>query len=100
MNEPQAGDRPLRTSGAHLVLSSGRTLIASSDGASVVAVNESAAALFELCDGVTTVEEMAAAVCDASSIPLEQARRDVGHTLGELGRAGLIIIDRDGRADG
>jgi len=59
----------------------------------VVSVNTSAAALFELCDGATTVGEMVTAVCDASSIPLVQAEGDVLRTLDELEKSGLIIFE-------
>jgi hypothetical protein len=53
-------------------------------------LNESALALWELCDGETTLEDMSAAICEASAIPPDQADEDVRQTLEKLDSAGLL----------
>ena len=53
-------------------------------------VNESARAIWELCDGETTPEEMASAISELTSVGLEQARSDVEATLDRLLTLGLI----------
>lgn len=53
-------------------------------------LNATAFAIWELCDGETDVEEMAAAVSDATGLPADVARSEVSAALELLGRAGLI----------
>jgi len=59
----------------------------------MLALNESAAALWELCDGSTTIDEMVVAICEVSSVPADRARDDVERTLVEFQRAGLLAFD-------
>jgi hypothetical protein len=47
-------------------------------------VNESARAIWELCDGATTPEEMASAIAELTSVGMDQARGDVEATLDRL----------------
>lgn len=61
------------------------------DDARSLAVNESALALWELCDGETDAEEMIDAVTEASAgVEREQASRDVRTTLERLAAADAI----------
>lgn len=46
--------------------------------------NDTAAALWELCDGRTTVDEMVAAIAELSSLPEAEVRDDVTRALSEL----------------
>ena len=85
--------RPRRRPDAQLLLKTGRIVISddSGDGAVVATLNESAAAVWELCDGTTTVGEIVSAICDLSSIAPSRARRDVERTLAALEEAGLML---------
>src|SRR3954468_24255577 len=56
----------------------------------VCELNETAAALLELCDGRTAPVEMAAAVAELCAVTPEQAAHDVDRTLRELADAGLV----------
>lgn len=82
--------RPRRVPGTFLEHEGARLRISGPEKEAVVVVNESAAAVFELCDGETTIDEMVTAICDASSTPPARARDDVEKTLVELERAGLV----------
>jgi len=58
--------------------------------ANPVAMNPTAAALWELCDGQTTVDEMVIAVCRLFSVNEAQAITDVQSALVEMQTRGLI----------
>ena len=76
-----------------------KVLLSDAEGTVVLAVNESAAALWELCDGATSAQEMASAVRDLAGIPLERAVADVKATLIRFEQAGLVSFgDRPGEA--
>jgi hypothetical protein len=53
-------------------------------------VNESARAIWELCDGSTTTREMASAIAELTGISLDQAIRDVDQTVENLESLGLV----------
>jgi pyrroloquinoline quinone biosynthesis protein D len=53
-------------------------------------LNASALAIWELCDGATTGEEMAAAVAELTGLDSTAAAADIGSALDELERQGLI----------
>ncbi|HET9441889.1 MAG TPA: PqqD family protein [Acidimicrobiales bacterium] len=60
------------------------------EGHDLCAVNETASALWDLCDGETTVEEMVDAVCQVCAVEPEQARRDIAAALRHLAAAGAL----------
>ncbi len=53
-------------------------------------LNATAFALWELCDGITTPEEMVDAICTLFGLPHGAAERDVELGLADLTRAGLV----------
>lgn len=53
-------------------------------------LNETALALWQLCDGGTTPEEMAEAVAELFGLDRATARREVRRTLDELTEVGLV----------
>jgi len=53
-------------------------------------LNDTALALWELCDGGTTKEEMVAAICEVSGLHPDVVAEDVDRTIGEFERAGLV----------
>jgi PqqD family protein of HPr-rel-A system len=59
---------------------------------SVHLLNETALALWDLCDGETTPDEMVAAICEVSGLHPEVVGEDVGRTIGEFERAGLVTL--------
>src|SRR2546421_4046225 len=61
------------------------------EGERLWALNESALALWQLCDGETSVEEMIDAICAICSVNPDQARADVDSTLDAFASAELIL---------
>ncbi|MDQ3628144.1 MAG: PqqD family protein [Actinomycetota bacterium] len=55
-----------------------------------VLLNHTALALWELCDGQTTVAEMHDAVCELFALPPEQARMEIEQAMVHLRTAGLL----------
>jgi hypothetical protein len=53
-------------------------------------LNDSARAIWELCDGRTTIDEMVVAIALLTGIPEKTARQDVTTALSELSTLGLI----------
>lgn len=53
-------------------------------------LNASAKAIWELCDGKTTAEEMASAISELTGLGLEESEADVASTLETLEQLGLI----------
>ncbi len=79
---------PRRRDGVHVdLVRDGHAL---QDGDQVHLLNETAFALWQLCDGRTSPEEMAAGVCELFGEPSAVVLADVDRTLGELSRRGLI----------
>lgn len=64
-----------------------------------VALNLSAAALWELCDGERSVEQIVAELTAAASGTPDLAA-DVTRALEELSTLGVIVLHEPGRADG
>jgi hypothetical protein len=95
MTEPVADTsvRPRQLPGTRVEQKGGRVVVCDADRKVMLALNESAAALWELCDGSTTIEEMVMAICAVSSIPAGRARDDVERTLAEFQRAGLLAFN-------
>lgn len=53
-------------------------------------LNDSARAIWELCDGETSPDEMADAVAELTGLGREDAQTDVSVALGELRSLGLV----------
>lgn len=60
---------------------------------SLHSLNDSARAIWELCDGETSPDEMAKAISELTEISYEDARRDVLTTLKRLASSGLVYRD-------
>ncbi len=82
--------RPLRRSGLRVEHGRECHVLRDQAGSLALALNESALALWELCDGETTEEEMVAAVSEACKIPASQAARDVSEALERFTSLGLV----------
>lgn len=83
--------RPRRSASLRPVRRNGELLLFDDQGTPRGELNESAAALWELCDGETTAEEMVDAVCQACPIVRGDAEVDVARALEQLSQAGLIV---------
>lgn len=53
-------------------------------------LNHSAALVFALCDGTTTMKEMADAIADVYEAPLDEVEKQVRSTVRRLRRGGLL----------
>jgi hypothetical protein len=84
------GARPRQRAGVTLRRKSDRVTLRDADGTTLCALNDSAAAVWELCDGATSPTEMISAVCELCGVPLEDARQQVGQSLSDLQRVGAI----------
>ncbi len=63
-------------------------------------INDTALALWELCDGRTARAEMVDAICELFSAPRDRVDGDVRATLDEFERLGLLarsVVDEDDR---
>jgi hypothetical protein len=60
------------------------------DGRQLCALNETALAVWELCDGATAPDEIVHAVRIACGLSEETAREDITRTLSELTAVGLL----------
>lgn len=66
------------------------TVLFEADGSRLCALNETALALWDLCDGHTDPSEMVDAVCTACGVPRDTAAADIDQALLALTDAGLI----------
>jgi hypothetical protein len=55
-----------------------------------VSLNPTALALWELCDGSTTTEEMVLAVCELFEVGQPRARDEVSRALADMRAVGLL----------
>ena len=90
MVEEAGQSRPLRTHRAAIVKSGEVTVLARPEVGRHVALNPTARALWELCDGETTVNEMIGAICSLFDVTTEQATSDVQAALDQMRDAGVI----------
>ena len=88
--EPTAS-RPQRRADLSARYDRDQAVLVHPDGTEAGVLNGTAVALWELCDGSTTSEEMTVAVCDAYSLDSATARREVTAALRRLRRAGFIF---------
>ena len=65
-------------------------LLCDRDGHPLYALNETAAAVWELCDGETTLDEIVDAVCLVCRVERAQVLVDLERTLEAMARADLI----------
>ncbi len=83
--------RPRRTGSGDVHRFDKGAVVTGSRATRAVALNPTALALWELCDGDTTVAEMVDAVCELFAIGSEQARGDVESALAQMQAAGVIV---------
>lgn len=81
---------PRQGPGITMLRQGGESVLCDGDGRPLYSLNATAAALWELCDGETTVDEIVEAVCLVCKVEREQARADLTRTLSDLSRSNLI----------
>lgn len=83
-------DRPVRAEGLELLVTDVEVVVRFVGSTRQVALNPTAFAIWELCDGRTTVDEMVRAVWQLFDIDTEQAHADVAMALDRMRTRGLI----------
>lgn len=81
-------DRPRRESG--LVARTAEGLLFDTNTGKLHALNPPAMAIWEACDGDTTVDEIVAAVAELSGSPLDEIAVQVETTVAALRERGLL----------
>lgn len=82
--------RPLRKKGVWLRQVGGENALYDPDSSSVHLLNDTALAIWDLCDGDVQPDEMIEAICQISSLHKDIVSEDVHRTLEEFEQAGLI----------
>jgi PqqD family protein of HPr-rel-A system len=86
--------KPLRYGQAWVRRGSDDTAVYNPDTGTLHLLNPSALAIWELCDGETTVGEMTIAVSELTGASLDAAESDVSAALTQLENAGLVLVTR------
>ncbi len=82
--------RPTRRSDIWLRQAGQENAVYSPATGDVYLMNETALAIWHLCDGGTTTEEMVGAICEVSRMHPEVVVEDVNRILSDFEQAGLI----------
>jgi hypothetical protein len=85
-----ADDRPRRRNDVHAVRDDDVVVLVAESGAEVCRLNDTAYALWQLCDGVTTAAEMSIAIHEAAGVPADAAEHEVTAALEQLHRGGAL----------
>ena len=90
MNTAVLAKRPLRNPEVWLRQAKAENAIYDPSTGSVHLLNETARAIWDLCDGETTVEEMVTAIVELCGMHRDIVIEDVDRILTEFGAAGLL----------
>jgi PqqD family protein of HPr-rel-A system len=90
MNASKQQSRPMRRQEVWLRQVGNENALFNQATGAVHLLNDTALALWHLCDGQTTQEEMVAAICEVSGLHAEVVTEDVGRTIGEFASADLV----------
>lgn len=82
--------RPERFAGLSISGGDGGYYLSDEGGREICRMNESAAAVWELCDGNTSMAEIVEAVCLACNLDRAHAVEDLRRIVTELSTAGLV----------
>ena len=88
---PPTARMPRRRTDVQLRDEETRSLIVVPDQDRVHVLNPTARALWELCDGTTTLDELTVAICDLFDVAPEQATADVAEALRLLEQNELMV---------
>lgn len=82
--------RPLRSPDVQLSGRGSAPVLA--EAGRTLGLNETALAIWDLCDGRTTVDEMVVAVVELTGIDADQVSDDVGRVVEEFRHLGLVTF--------
>jgi hypothetical protein len=88
---PGGGSRPVRREGAAAVALDDNVALYDDVGQLLIMLNSSAAAIWESCDGTTTVDDMVVQMTAAHPDDAAVIGEDVRQTLGKLVELGLVV---------
>jgi hypothetical protein len=95
---PNGGLRPARRDGASAVELDDNVALYDEVGQLLILLNTSAAAVWERCDGTTTVDDIARLLADAHPTEAAVIGEDVRQTVGKLAELGLVVDAAAGTA--
>lgn len=84
---------PRRHAGVVLRQEGRRSVVAADRGATVIELDPIGRAIWELSDGVTTIEEMVEAICQVFAVQREVAARDITSLVAQLHDAGVVDVE-------
>ena len=82
--------RPVRREGVWLRTTGEENAVFDPETGGLHLLNETARAIWELCDGDTTPEEMVKAICELSGLHPDVVTEDVSRTLLEFEHLGIL----------
>jgi Coenzyme PQQ synthesis protein D (PqqD) len=82
--------RPIRKPGVWLRTSDAENVVFDPQTETVHFLNATAMAIWVLCDGETSADEMIGAICELSGLPREVVAEDVQSTLLRFVEAGIL----------
>ena len=88
--EAPVGARPQRRPDLWLRQSGGENAVYNQASGAVHLLNETAWAIWGLCDGRTSPDEMIDAICEISSLPRDVVAEDVRRVLEDFDQADLV----------
>lgn len=91
MNRSLSERRPARAPRVWVRKTRGETLAYNPETGGAHLLNETAVAIWDLCDGETSPEEMIRAICDLCGMHEDVVGEDVDRILGEFDAAGLVV---------
>jgi len=83
--------RPRRAASIQVVDRTGSAKLVDASGSPVLGLNHTALAIWDLCDGSTTIEEMVDAVVSAFLVDADQATADVAAIVAEFDQ--MMLLD-------
>jgi acetyl-CoA carboxylase carboxyltransferase component len=89
--EPGAPSLPTRRAGAATVALDDNVAVYDDIGQLLILLNTSAAAVWDHCDGATTVDDMVRALAAAHPDDAAEIAEDVRQTVGKLVDLGLVV---------
>jgi Coenzyme PQQ synthesis protein D (PqqD) len=95
---PDGAARPARRAGVSAVELDENVAVYDEVGQLLILLNTSAATVWELCDGATTLDEMRRVLASAHVGPPAEIAEDVRQTVRKLAELGLVT-DADADAD-
>jgi hypothetical protein len=83
-------ERPSRRKDVWLRQAAGENVVLDPATGAVHILNDTALAIWQLCDGETQISEMVEAICGLSRLPRDVVEEDVAGILAEFDHAGII----------